>query len=290
MTFREKRSSEAFQHEIRIKIRDEYINSGKPKFWENIDLSLKKAVVKEVNRKTAEKIILQYEWLGDMAITNRYYGIFFENFCAGVICINSNGVCPNNAKQFGIKDSECSYFARGACTFWSPVGTASKLLSFACKLEKKKGAKVCIGFADTDAGEYGTVYQACNWICLGRQKVENFQITKGNKVIDSRTISQKARKSNIAFGVYLKMMYDLGWVKQIANLKYRYIRILADGDDYRKIFEKIKIHIEQYPKRTHAALDHLGDHLVTSQEGAFDATMPLKKSTKKLQCQEDAEN
>jgi len=50
--------------------------------------------------------------------------IFFGDYCGGCICINTNGVCNGNAKSFGINDSELSYFARGACAFWTPKGTA----------------------------------------------------------------------------------------------------------------------------------------------------------------------
>ena len=35
-------------------------------------------------------------------------------------------------------------------------------------------------------------------------------------------------------------------------------------------------------ERQHAAVAHLGEQLTTSQEGAFDATLPLNNSRKKL--------
>ena len=87
LTYRKKVTDQAWQYKIRLSKESEWLKSNKYKFWEDIDLDLKKAIIKEVERKTAEKIILEYEWLGDMAITNKYYGIFFENYCGGVICI-----------------------------------------------------------------------------------------------------------------------------------------------------------------------------------------------------------
>ena len=249
LTFRSKQTTEAWQYKIRVEKQKEYENSNKYKFWENIDLSLKKAIIKEVDRKTAEKIILEYEWLGDMAITNKYYGIFFGMYCGGVICINTKGVMAGNGRMYGLEDKYVSYFARGACPFWTPTGTASKLLSYAIKLEKKRGAKVCHAFADTDAGEYGTVYQATNWICLGKQKSNDIELTKGNKVIGSRYLSQIANRYNKSPKEMELRFIKEGWTVQPTNKKYRYCYILAEGAEYKQIYNKIKRLITEYPKR-----------------------------------------
>lgn len=248
-TFRNKVTSEAWQYKIRKQREKEWLDAGKPRFWEDIDLSLKNARVKEVDRKTAEKIILKYEWLGDMAVTNKFYGIFFGVYCAGVICINTHGVHPNNGKMYGIHDSKVSYFARGACTFWSPNGTASKLLSWALKFEKERGALVAHAFADTDAGEYGTVYQATNWICLGKQNFKDFQYTKGTRCLDSRTIRNLAKRANMNVNKYHAQLESLGWEKQEKNQKYRYCYILADEPERSRIYAKILKLVSEYPKR-----------------------------------------
>lgn len=276
LTFRSKVTDEAWQYKIRKQKESDWYASGKYRFWEHIDLSLKKAIIKEVERKTAEKIILEYEWLGDMAITNKYYGIFFGNYCGGVICINTNGVCPGNGKQFGILDSEYSYFARGACAFWTPKGSASKLLTYACRFEKKRGAKVAIGFADTDAGEYGTVYQASGWTCLGRQYSINHQYAKGDKICDSRTVSQYAKKQGKTYNIIAKELELNGWIKQNTNLKYRYVNILADEPYKSSIFAKIKHLISDYPKRPQPAAEVLPvAQQATNLKEGFDSTLPL---------------
>jgi hypothetical protein len=83
LTFRSIVTDEAWQYKIRKQKEIDFINSGKYQFWKDIDLSLKNAKIKRVERETAKKIILEYEWLGDMAITNIFYGIFFGNFCGG---------------------------------------------------------------------------------------------------------------------------------------------------------------------------------------------------------------
>lgn len=248
-TFHKKLEHEAWQFQIRKQKELDWINSGRDQFWKNINLDLKAAKVRPVSRATAEKIILEYEWLGDMAVTSIYYGIFFDIYCGGVICINPAGATINSGKMFGVKHTEVSYFARGACPFWTPKGTASKLLSFALKLEKARGSKVAVSFADSDAGEYGTVYQATNWIALG-YSTPMPQYALGRKVLDHRTWSGMAHKSGFNYEDFQKKLKDAGWKKQKANRKFRYAFIMADEPEKSRIYNKIKHLITPYPKRS----------------------------------------
>lgn len=276
-TFRNKVTDEAWQYKIRKQKQSDWIESGRYQFWNDIDLNLKKAIVREVERKTAEKIILEYEWLGDMAVTNKFYGIFFANFCGGVICINTGGHAAHGEKQFGIVKGELSYFARGACPFWTPKGTASKLLSFALKYEKQRGAKMAIAYSDHDAGEYGTVYQATNWNFIGYTKGKDApQYVKNNKILDSRTWQELYKRDK----TIKNRLHSNGWVKQYANPKGRYVYILADEPYKSSIFANIKNLIMPYPKRPQTAAEVLQvAQQATSQQEGFDSTLPLKFTT-----------
>lgn len=68
LTFRNAVDGVAWQKQLR----DEYAAAGAP----NVDLNLKKSVVKPISRKQAQQVILKYEWLGTMASTSYHYGIF----------------------------------------------------------------------------------------------------------------------------------------------------------------------------------------------------------------------
>lgn len=271
LTFRSKVTDEAWQYKIREKIKADWGN--KYKFWENIDLSLKNAIVKKVDRKVAEKIILEYEWLGDMAVTNIYYGIFFENFCGGVICINSNGHSANPKAEIslGVTKGKLSYFARGACPFWTPKGSASKLLSFALKLEKERGAKMAIAFSDYYAGEYGTVYQASNWhyIGLSIKGGSDKSYAKNNRILDGRTLTSYAQRQGMSVDKYRDILLKEGWRENFNTQKGRYVYILADGIEKKMILDKINKLILPYPKRPTKSVISIGNDAVTnpSEEG-----------------------
>lgn len=238
-----------WQKKVAISEMEKYLSSGKPKFWEKIDLSLNKSVVKMVSRDTAKRIIEKYEWLGDMAVTDRYYGIFFDEVCAGVICISSNGVFFGNGRLFGIQDKHLSYFARGACVFWAPSGSASRLLSIASRLEANLGQKVCIGFSDISAGEIGTVYQASNWLCLGYTGKTNFVLKSQNDFVDDVTLSAYATRNGLSLGEAKGLFLCKGYELVSKPSKIRYAKILAKGHEYNRIMNKIKHLIVPYPKR-----------------------------------------
>ena len=83
LTFRKKAGAVCYQKQLR----DQFIDEGVPPVPH---LDLKRAVVRPVSRKTAEQIILKYEWLGTMAQTSQHFGVFFGPFCAGVCCVGTH--------------------------------------------------------------------------------------------------------------------------------------------------------------------------------------------------------
>ena len=100
-----------------------------------------------------------------------HYGIFFGPYCAGVSCLSgaegTGGV--NVHKPFKVSRSELAILGRGACVHWAPTGTNSKLVSWSCRImSRNTKIKIIIGYSDNDAGEIGTIYQACNWVYIGR--------------------------------------------------------------------------------------------------------------------------
>jgi len=108
-------------------------------YWEHLDLNLKNAEVRQVDRQLASKIITEYEWLGCMpAISQYYYGIFFEDICGGVVVFGAE-----YSENTGVWDKygftgKMILLSRGVCLHWTPKNTNSKLIMGAIKLLPKK--------------------------------------------------------------------------------------------------------------------------------------------------------
>lgn len=252
ITFREKFKHKAYQRFIREKRAEEDVD----KIWQLENLSIKKAMVKKVSYSFAKKIILDYEWLGTMASTNFHYGIFFGNLCGGVVCyaVGGGGANKNASAEFGIKQTELAYLARGACTHWSPKGSASKLISYSLKfISKDSGAKIALAYSDTDAGEIGTVYQATNWYCIGKGKPTRQFISPTGKIHDQKVVYNirynKGKLNTVSWSKQKDHLLKNGWKTQLSNPKWRYCYILESGSEKERLYNMIKKKIVDYPKR-----------------------------------------
>lgn len=147
------------------------------------------AVVREITYAEAQTVILKYEWLGNMGTTARTFGLFFKHptsgveYLGGVACFGHPGSTAI-LDLCGKENADKVYWlARGACVHWAHPHSGSFLVTEACKQfstpwETRFGettgrrpmpAKfVFVATADSDAGEVGTIYQACNWIHVGK--------------------------------------------------------------------------------------------------------------------------
>ncbi len=240
-------SNKAHQRIIRDKLKEKEGELNKPS-----NLKVSKTIVKEISYEFAKNIILKYEWLGTMANTTRHFGIFFENKCGGVVCFGRSlaGNCYIE-RMFGISKKELWVLARGACVHWAPVNTNSKLIGTSLKQLKKvePNAKVVIAYSDPQAGEIGTVYQATNWLYLGKGRSRTCVLKENGNIIHSRYFSQKGGIKAMKKYIKENPGSRIYWEKEQPK-KGRYTFILANKKEKKKILEKIDKKIKtNYPKR-----------------------------------------
>jgi hypothetical protein len=245
LTFRDANEGIAWQKQLR----DRYISDGTPSV---AHLDVKKAVVRPIGKSLAKQIIYKYEWLGTMAPTSYHFGIFFGDYCAGVTCVGgSNCVGGTNVHSpFAIDRKELLILARGANVHWSPNGANSKLVAWTCKLLSKKNlGKILIAYSDTDAGEIGTIYQASNWIYIGRGSSTKQWVSPIGRVHDAKHPSNLRKRQGDKYprSTYVKLLKEQGWYEQSTNPKHRYVFVLDKKD---KALSKIVASMKQpYPKR-----------------------------------------
>lgn len=245
LTFRDAAGDVAWQRQLR----DRYLADGVPPVPH---LDVKRAIVRPVSRKLAEQVILKYEWLGTMAQTGWHYGIFFGVYCAGVCCVAAGGGTGgvNSHVEFGIARSELAVLARGACVHWAPIGTNSRLVSWTTRLfSKDANCKIMVAYADTDAGEIGTIYQACGWCYIGRGASTNQWVAPNGRVFDQKLAYDMRRRDGFrrARRDYVFALRDDGWTEQKSNPKHRYVFILDKTD--KALVDRVERMRQPYPKR-----------------------------------------
>lgn len=244
-------------------------------YGENVNLDLKNAVVKKVSRATAKKVILEYEWLGTMSPTTHHYGIYFDNVLGGVVCYGKSCTANYNCSmEFNIEPDQLWFLARGACVHWTPVGSASKLIAQSLKLLEKDvpHARVVLAYSDTDAGEIGTVYQATNWIYIGRgnHKTFNWRNPKTGRQFDERMLHNLKYKYNLTRPQVRRKLLDEGWEVLPKTVKHRYCFPLGSNKQRKEVIRHLEGRqlIKPYPKRDGSRGGSLkGETPATQQEG-----------------------
>lgn len=247
LTFRDARGDVAWQKQLR----DRYESEGVPPVPH---LDVGRARVRRVSRKLAAQIILKYEWLGTMAQTSIHYGLFFGAYCAGVTCVAAGAATGgvNAHKEFGVQRSELATLARGANVHWSPAGANSKLVSWTCRLlAKDTRCRVVIAYSDTDAGEIGTIYQACNWVYIGQGMPTMQFVAPNGRIYDQKIVYDIRRRHNtlktVSWGDQRRALVDAGWREQWSNPKHRYVCVLDKND--RALVDLVESKRKPYPKR-----------------------------------------
>jgi hypothetical protein len=240
-------------------LRDQYLAEGTPAGLEHLDL--KRALVMPISRRMAEQVILKYEWLGTMAQTTHHYGLFFGTYCAGVCCVGTRASgAPGQHKPFGVGPNDVGLLARGACVHWAPVGSNSKLIAWTARLVKRDvaGLKLLLAYSDTDAGEIGTVYQACNWTYIGLTSKGDTQfISPRGRIYHSKILYDTCRRAGYTRGhkptrEVRRHLKAEGWSEQPTNPKHKYVLILDTKDQ--KLIERVDQMRLPYPKRARQAL------------------------------------
>lgn len=108
------------------------------------------------------QFISRYEWLGTVGFGVKWvFTARHEGNLAGVVMLSEP-----NMYQFGEREA---LIQRGAVSSWAPKHLNSKLVMFACRwMVRNTNKRYFTAYSDPEAGEIGTIYQACNFDYLGQ--------------------------------------------------------------------------------------------------------------------------
>ena len=227
-------------------------------WWEEIDTDIKKAVVKPITFEAASNIILEYEWLGNMGTTEFAFGIFFQNNLGGAVCFGRTAGTNTYHSVAGEQYfNHAITLCRGACVHWAHKHSASKLISSACRMMVPHGFNIFIAYSDPEAGEIGTVYQACNWLYCGvTNPTEKFETPSG-EIKDARLVSAYTRDRTGGTLKYKRtraeqkaLMLRSGYRFFKGHSKHRYVHIVArTRREEKQIRNALQWPVLPYPKR-----------------------------------------
>lgn len=159
-----------------------------------------------------KSFIERHEWLGKISLypthifTARYKGILagvvimdlpivFSKMLNGVnipVLLDDGTLETENIKTRRIE----RLISRGACISWSPKNLGSSLIMFAIKwMVKNTRFRLFVSYADVEAKELGTIYQACNFYYLGKKSGAKIQY----KIKDEQWVSDRYFRSRSVY-------------------------------------------------------------------------------------------
>lgn len=225
--------SECWQYLRRKQTIEEDIRHGFPTNLKVNDFLLNK----EEYTIEHKRFIERYEWLGNIGygIPEYIFTARWNGKLAGIVMLNY----PNTS-QFGELEIQIQ---RGACSSWAPKNLNSKLVMFACRwMVNNTKYRIFTAYSDFEAGEIGTIYQACNFDYLGQEYGARYKyINKEGKEINERYFNRTST-----------------WKKYARNLGIEWNPEWSTDTGYKKldmIPEEIKNIIKEQMKVDKSVLD-----------------------------------
>lgn len=168
--------------------------------------------------------IIKYEWLKSIGRPPKYvFTARFDKFLSGVVLIANPYRSARLVQAPYQGDTYEALISRGACASWTPPNLASRLIAFSCKwMAQHTEKRIFCAYSDPEAGEIGTVYQACNFDYIGtfygKKRIELF-----GKTCHSRAIYYASTWHKLCdkIGIYC----DPAWFK---NGRVRRLRVPKD--------------------------------------------------------------
>lgn len=165
------------------------------------------ALIYSLNEKLkARNFIIENEWLGNLTqLSTHYFGAYYKDTLAGVLVYS----VPNAfSKLLGEDTPQLErLLSRGACASWTPKNLASSLIIWSIKwLVQNTSFRLFTCYGDVEAGELGTIYQACGFYYLGQSAgtTKRYVNPYTGKVVSDRFFRQKT--------AYKKYANELGIV------------------------------------------------------------------------------
>lgn len=238
------------------------------------------AIVKPTKEQYSEikTFIQKYEWLGRMP--NRPSHFFISrlkenNVLAGIVIMSFPNMFSHLLGKEN-KDLE-RLISRGACASWTPKNLGSHLVMQSIHwMTKNTKYRMFSAYADPEAQEIGTIYQACNFIYLGRNYRKKAELFFDPKNPQKGWFNERHFTHKVAYIRYLRNLnlykeflanpdwfinYTLNWskipqniidkikqeiihyksscIKRVTESKHKYVYILGSTKKETKFYKEL---------------------------------------------------
>ena len=223
-------------------------------------LPLSECVVEQVSLEQAKPIILRYEWLGTMpSVPQAAYGLRHQSGELLGVSIFGQGNGTNSKSHICGPDwiDKTICLERGACVHYAHEHAGSFLTARACKLAAQDyGWRVFYAYADPEAGEFGTIYQACNWLYVGNGRKGTPHKKYKNDWTGEEVTSRVHRRIKKSLGYApdkqgtAAWCLERGWRQIVPAKKTKYVHFEGNRRERKKLLGDLRLKVLTPPKRS----------------------------------------
>jgi hypothetical protein len=260
----------------------------------------KEIIVKVIPAKIANEFVKQHHYSGTIAPSIIHFGVFLDNKMHGAVSIGkSTQTRLTQAIFYNLGWNEYCEINRIAFDDYLPANSESRVLGFVIKQIKKTQPHIrCIlSYADASQCGDGAIYRATGFLLTQIRENRAIGILPDGERISRVTFGLNKQTGQIG---KLIRKYNVDLTKGVNERWYAVGMKWIDGWQLRYVYfidKNLKMKCEILPfskidelgagmykgkkvsladRKQNAAVAHLGERLASSQEGAFDATVPLQ--------------
>jgi hypothetical protein len=218
---------------------------------------LKNATIREISRADSRALLLQFEWLAGLGSGEYYFGMWLGPYLAGAIAFGTTAGSNTKSSVCGDEHKDkVITLTRGANTHWCHPHGGSMLVAGACRAMAKKGYNIIVAYSDTEAGEQGVIYRACNFLYCGETGATERFRTPDGRVRDARLVSGYTRDRTGGTLKYKRtrakqkqMMLEEGVEFFKGTPKLRWVNFYGSNTLKRRLRAALQWEVLPYPKR-----------------------------------------
>ena len=227
-----------------------------------------RVIIRKVDKDTAEKMIVKYHYSHKWSLCKVAYGVFYitgkeslfvdapeEKLIGCMVFGQPVGRSAAESISELIKVTEVFELTRLFIHDGYGRNIESYSISKALELIRRDfpEIKAIISYADGEQGHKGTIYQACNFYYQGNSSLAlmpNYSVSLVGppyKWTHSRTISSTYGSHNVE---HLKKKIGHTFWRKKESSKHRYVYLLGNKLEKKKILKNLKHKFQPYPKDT----------------------------------------
>jgi hypothetical protein len=211
-------------------------------------VEFKNIILKLIPNNEAKQFMEKYHYTKSCVKSTYALGFFYNNqICTMIVYGQPSNFNLAKSLWEGGNEQECLELLRLFSFDWCPLNIESYCISQSIKWLKQNHSeiKILVSYADTSVKHVGYIYQASNWLYIGKSSGEREIFIDGVKR-HRRDLYDKYGTSSLE-----KLKNELGNRLQTGERykKNKYIYILGNKKERKELIKKLKINIiNEYPK------------------------------------------